>query len=392
MIWKMRGHRAYAYTASRSGKSVKQRYAGLSMSAGTALAEKRRLAEARRARAGALSAWIEERTGLEERERAAVEADGTFAELADEAMRAAGFHRRNRGPWRKRRGGPDPAPSSALEDLVGRLSTDPKVVEVMAASSGSPLQTELAGPGSGDLDRLLAGRLVAARDYALGRDIAAVEAAGRPPEVIEFVDGLRSRAAGRLVAAATSLAEVRARAIPALAKSEATMAEDKKKIEGPKDEPAPIPLLQRASRGDAAAYEEIRRKYPKDAEFYLQKLIDHRLQARASDNHQNLLLSNSVMDVINVTCKSVHEKTDGPIERILIDRLAMYAAEASVADLEHVTACLHDPGSAERLDRRRDRAHRRLIETLQALAKIRRLNRPSVQVNVGSGNVNVMKT
>ena len=49
----------------------------------------------------------------------------------------------------------------------------------------------------------------------------------------------------------------------------------------------------------------------------------------------------------------------------------------------------HDPAALEALDRRRDRAHRRLSQTLKTLAQVRRLDRVAVQVNVGDGNVNV---
>jgi hypothetical protein len=49
--------------------------------------------------------------------------------------------------------------------------------------------------------------------------------------------------------------------------------------------------------------------------------------------------------------------------------------------------------SIRRVSGRRDRAQRRLLQVLKALADVRRINRPVVQVsqvNVGDGNTNVL--
>ncbi len=47
---------------------------------------------------------------------------------------------------------------------------------------------------------------------------------------------------------------------------------------------------------------------------------------------------------------------------------------------------------AEFYDRRRDRAHRRYLSAIRSLATVRRLVMPSVQVNIGTKQVNVAGT
>ena len=94
--------------------------------------------------------------------------------------------------------------------------------------------------------------------------------------------------------------------------------------------------------------------------------------------------------------RDLSDPADGPIEKLIVGRAAICAVDARMADLEHLQAIEHydDARDAEPHDRRRDRAQRRLLATLRALADVRRINRPVVQVNqltVGDGNVNVVR-
>lgn len=101
MAWEHRGNGTYYYTAERVGGRVVKRYVGAGYSA-QMIAELERLARQER----------ETKAGVERAVRESLdELDALLSPLnaiADAAiaaaMVAAGYHRHNRGSWRKRRG------------------------------------------------------------------------------------------------------------------------------------------------------------------------------------------------------------------------------------------------------------------------------------------------
>ena len=150
-------------------------------------------------------------------------------------------------------------------------------------------------------------------------------------------------------------------------------------------------LIKRASGGDQAAFEELQSIGDYTSGFS-SAILRGKLQHRAS-GETNLIAHDSVAkDLVAVTA-GLAAPSDGPIERLIIQRAAVAVVDAGLADREHLDSIRdhRDPGLAEVLDRRRDRAHRRLLQTLRTLAQVRRLNRVAVQVNVGNGNMNVLK-
>jgi hypothetical protein len=107
-----------------------------------------------------------------------------------------------------------------------------------------------------------------------------------------------------------------------------------------------------------------------------------RLMDRAST--KNRISRASVEEDLANVARDLSDPRDGPIERLIIARAGLCVVDAGMADLEHLGAIEHydDPRDAEPLDRRRDRAQRRLLATLRALAEVRRLGRPAVQVKI----------
>lgn len=124
-------------------------------------------------------------------------------------------------------------------------------------------------------------------------------------------------------------------------------------------------------------------------------------QANAIENRSETILLIRPRNLASVTCPlarpalahdvaraeaSLSHNDDGPIERLLARRAAWCLVDADLADREHVSSTVDGSplpvvGS---MDRRRDRAHRRLISTLKTLAEVRRSDRAvAVQVNVG---------
>ena len=120
-MWKIRNGRSYRYETVRTGDRVVTRYIpGSGTFSFSILAEARRRAELR----AAISAWLPVRHALETTEREVVRADVALGELADAALLAAGYRRRNRGRWRKRRvvsGGGSGDPTAGISTLLGLL-------------------------------------------------------------------------------------------------------------------------------------------------------------------------------------------------------------------------------------------------------------------------------
>jgi hypothetical protein len=123
------------------------------------------------------------------------------------------------------------------------------------------------------------------------------------------------------------------------------------------------------------------------------RLILFRMQDRASET--NLLARTAVEDDLAAAVRDLSDPRDGPIEWLLVQRAAICVIDARQADFEHIWAIqqLDSPWDAEVYDRRRDRAQRRLLQVLRALAEVRRINRPAMrlnQVSIGDGNTNAI--
>ena len=95
-----RNGRAYLYRSVRRGGRVTSEYRGsgdAAFSLGSILQQNRQWEEARR------SAERAERREADELERALDDLAELAGALAHQALTAAGYHRHNRGEWRKRR-------------------------------------------------------------------------------------------------------------------------------------------------------------------------------------------------------------------------------------------------------------------------------------------------
>ena len=405
MIWKFRKGRAYAYRSIRiGGRSTTSYVAGSGMSAEAATAMRRREAKRRAKRAAALATWLTERRELEEAERSVEEVDSAYGELAAAAMRAAGYHKPGRGRWRKRRGG-GAGDEGALATLLHLLEGGPDRFGPPISPEVEALRDELAGPDAGVLERRLAERVALAWSDAHDRDVAAEEAAvaRKSPLEVDFLEAARTRANGRVLAAARDLALVKGRAIPALSGEIGPTVSGGLGINGDRivtkmlgiNEDASgeeaLQLIKRASGGDQAAFEELKSIGDYTSGFS-SAILQGKLQHRAG-GETNLLAHDSVAKDLAAVTAGLAAVSDGPIERLLLRRAAVCVVDAGLADREHLES-IRDPGNiglAEVLDRRRDRAHRRLLQTLRVLAQVRRLNRVAVQVNVGDNNLNILK-
>ena len=80
-----------------------------------------------------------------------------------------------------------------------------------------------------------------------------------------------------------------------------------------------------------------------------------------------------------------------PLERLLVDRVVVGWLAAAVAEGAYHQALERGVGHAddEFHQRRVERAQRRYLAAAKALAQVRRLQLPAVQVNIGDKQVNV---
>jgi hypothetical protein len=88
----------------------------------------------------------------------------------------------------------------------------------------------------------------------------------------------------------------------------------------------------------------------------------------------------SHLDAARREWEAARREWEAAVERLLAERVALCWVEVHTLDI----ATNANVGNAyDRFDRRRDRAHRRYLQTLRALAAVRRLDLTAVQVNGG---------
>jgi len=78
-----------------------------------------------------------------------------------------------------------------------------------------------------------------------------------------------------------------------------------------------------------------------------------------------------------------------PLERLLAERAALCWLDATTLDVLHASTAGLSLAQAEHAGRARDRAHRRFLAAAKALAQVRKLGLPAVQINIGRNQLNV---
>ncbi len=156
-----------------------------------------------------------------------------------------------------------------------------------------------------------------------------------------------------------------------------------------------VALMGRAQAGDRGAFDELERIGEERGHSFVEGWSSHMLVLRLQDrsSQTNLLAREGIKRDLEATVAALSSRADGPIERLIVERSALCLVDAQQADLEHIGSVrdASNQATVEALDRRRDRAHRRLLLTLKTLCEVRRLNRPAIRVNVGDGNMNVLE-
>ena len=103
-----------------------------------------------------------------------------------------------------------------------------------------------------------------------------------------------------------------------------------------------------------------------------------------------------VQEAVRMKLAELRDELAGPeassLERLLANRVALcwlqvHYADTAYAQRNHEATVSLELG--EYYQRRQDQAHRRYLSAIKALAQVRRLLGPSVQVNIAERQVNV---
>ena len=150
-------------------------------------------------------------------------------------------------------------------------------------------------------------------------------------------------------------------------------------------------LERRANRGDKQALVKLVKHYDEHPELWMEvgDMASHIVLTTISSMVGNSL---ALRECLLRRVRKIKEEAAGanpsPLEVLLAERVAVCWIQ-----LQHAEAVLSNNGSIAQADfwqRRLDRAHRRFLSAVKALAVIRRLQLPAVQVNIGDKQVNVV--
>jgi hypothetical protein len=153
-------------------------------------------------------------------------------------------------------------------------------------------------------------------------------------------------------------------------------------------------LVRRADGGDEEALVMVRQVFDSVPELW-NAYGD--LAERARQALVDLIAGDSLMtrESLGRTTADMTAELCGPdasaLERLLVDRVVLCWLQAHEADLAYARA-LKRGESSKTLDdchRRQDRSARLYIKSLQALAVVRRLVPPNVQVNLAQQQINI---
>jgi hypothetical protein len=156
--------------------------------------------------------------------------------------------------------------------------------------------------------------------------------------------------------------------------------------------------IVKASKGDRAALATIKAMLPKgpDAALFWERLGNLALDI------EKLWTMNIVSDSDLVVIEGIRHKLaamrrelagpdPAPLERLLADRITLCWLQMQYAEARLAQKTRDGTGLewAEYYQRQAERAQRRYLAAIKALATVRRLLTPAVQVNIGGQQVNV---
>jgi len=154
-------------------------------------------------------------------------------------------------------------------------------------------------------------------------------------------------------------------------------------------------LSEKANNGDARAMVELRpliRAYPAAFTAYseLSSAVRDMILSQITGANKGLLIADRVKAHLQKLAQELAGPAPTPLEALLVDRIVTCWLEVQYID-SLLISTYANAGSykqGEYIQRRQERAHQRYLSTIKALAQIRRLALPAVQVNIGQNQVN----
>jgi hypothetical protein len=160
------------------------------------------------------------------------------------------------------------------------------------------------------------------------------------------------------------------------------------KVKPPRDVGA---LLERASRGDETCSDEVMALFEDDelgveligSLFNISNMAKNRLVNQVAG--KNYAMAHAMIEGMNVEAHILAGKDPSPIETILAERIAVCKFIVSRCELR--AANMQGTMSQIELEHRvLDRAHKRLLQAIETLARVRRLALPvlAAQINIAA--------
>ena len=155
-------------------------------------------------------------------------------------------------------------------------------------------------------------------------------------------------------------------------------------------------LMKRAENGDVTALAALRKSPPEQIDAYLLDVYGQ-LGKTTEIALMKAVAGGNLLHVEGLKLKAEQLKAElagpdaSPLERLLVERVACCWILVNYADAKYV----QDDGGRtwvadEYLQKWQDRAQKRFLSACKALAQIRRLLGPNIQINVGDKQINVM--
>jgi hypothetical protein len=156
-------------------------------------------------------------------------------------------------------------------------------------------------------------------------------------------------------------------------------------------------VADRLQDGDAECLVELRQRFPAEMvnDLLSQSMGDLSLQtefAVTPPSYKENPINREALDIHTEEMrKQLASANPSYLEKLLIERIICGWINVNVAEME--CASLRDCTLAkgEYYQRRIDRAQKRFLQACKALAQIRRLMGPNVQINVGEKQINIVE-
>ncbi len=366
MAWVLRKNNRYYYRSIRRGRTVRRIYVGSNRQAAKPADEDDARRNQRLEAARMFRAHHTQRLRLEETVEQLHRATTDWADLV---MALAGYHRHDRGGWRKRRAaasGRTPKPNRRRTANAARGRTIRKEHAINAKPAELATRALNTTQATGVQRRQM--QLTSRDDLSLENDPRPIDSPS--------ADGTAPAQHSLEPAPLRSLAPARTPARPAEPL-------DFKRLRDRvlRDDPTAREAVVRAL---AEAPTQAIRAFFGDLEFNVTALLINDLSSRSS------LVSEAIQARLAQLRLELGAEGAGMFERVLIEDCVRSWLYLMAAEDEHyVSRPYGTPREREQSLALCDRAHRRFLSAMKTLAQVRKLALPNVQVNIAQKQVNV---